>query len=144
MEGARSARARLANAWRLYRIVLEHSNSNGKFEYYVDSTITETHLVDGGVPELATRMAAKIGDALRFSSPVRRIKQSAIVATPPYLASRIDYDPMLPPMQGQSLRRLLSGAAIRGITIYDSSHALRPDSRALIVGRICKSEIDSP
>jgi monoamine oxidase len=112
------------------------ARGNGKFEYYVDNTITETHLVDGGVPELAVRMAAKIGASLRLSSPVRRIKQTAtgveisadnlavdarrvIVATPPFLASRIEYDPMLPPMHGQLLRRLLSGAAIRGITIYD-------------------------
>jgi monoamine oxidase len=112
------------------------ARGGGKFEYYVDSTNTETHLVDGGVPELATRMAAKIGSALRYSSPVRRIKQSAagvevicdgvtvearraIVATPPLLASRIEYDPMLPPVHAQLLRRLLSGAAIRGITIYD-------------------------
>lgn len=112
------------------------ARGGGKFEYYVDNTITETHLVDGGVPELATRIAAKIGSSLRYSSPVRRIKQSAtgvevlcdgvtvearraIVATPPLLASRIEYEPGLPPMQGQLLRRLLSGAAIRGITIYD-------------------------
>jgi monoamine oxidase len=112
------------------------ARGGGKFEYYIDSTITETHLVDGGVPELATRMAAKIGSALRFSSPVRRIRQTAtgvevicdgvtvaarraIVATPPFLASRIEYDPMLPPVHTQLLRRLLSGSAIRGITIYD-------------------------
>ncbi len=43
----------------------------------------------------------------------------AIVATPPYLASRIEYDPMLPPVHRQLLSRFLSGAAIRGITIYD-------------------------
>ncbi len=112
------------------------ARGNGKFEYYIDNTITETHLVDGGVPELAVRIAAKIGAALRLSSPVRRIKQTAtgvevvsdavtvearrvIVATPPFLASRIEYAPMLPPVHGQLLRRLLSGAAIRGITIYD-------------------------
>ena len=112
------------------------ARGGGKFEYYVDSSFTETHLVDGGVPQLAERMGAKLGDALRFSAPVRSIKQSgdavevaadgatvtarrAIVATPPYLASRIVYEPMLPPMHGQLLRRLLSGAAIRGITVYD-------------------------
>jgi monoamine oxidase len=112
------------------------ARGGGKFEYYIDNTITETHLVHGGIPELATRIAAKIGDALRFSSPVRRVKQTAtgvevicdgvtvearraIIATPPYLASRIEYDPMLPPVHRQLLSRFLSGAAIRGITIYD-------------------------
>jgi monoamine oxidase len=112
------------------------ARGGGSFEYYVDSTITETHLIDGGAPELAVRMAAKLGDALHLSSPVRLIKQSSagvevfsdrltvdarrvIVATPPFLASRIEYDPVLPAAQTQLLRRLQSGSAVRGITIYD-------------------------
>ena len=112
------------------------ARGGGSFEYYVDSTITETHLVDGGAPELAVRLAAKLGDALHLSSPVRSIMQSSagvevfsdqltvearrvIVATPPLLASRIEYDPALPDAQSQLLRRMLSGSAIRGITIYD-------------------------
>jgi monoamine oxidase len=112
------------------------ARGGGSFEYYVDSSITETHLVDGGAPELASRLAAKLGDALHVSSPVRLIKQSGdgvevvsdrltvdaqrvIVATPPLLASRIEYEPALPAQQTQLLRRLLSGSALRGITIYD-------------------------
>jgi monoamine oxidase len=112
------------------------ARGGGSFEYYVDTTITETHLVDGGAPELAVRLAVKLGDALHLSSPVRSIRQSSagvevfsdrltvdarrvIVATPPFLASRIQYDPALPAAQTQLLRRLLSGSALRGITIYD-------------------------
>jgi len=112
------------------------ARGGGSFEYYVDSTITETHLVDGGAPELAVRLAGKLGDALHLSSPVRSIKQSSagvevlsdrltvdarrvIVATPPLLASRIEYNPALPAVQTQLLRRMLSGSALRGITIYD-------------------------
>ena len=112
------------------------ARGGGSFEYYIDSTKTETHLVDGGAPELAVRMAARLGDTLHLSSPVRIIKQSSsgvevfsdrlavdarrvIVATPPLLASRIEYDPALPAAQTELLRRLLSGSAIRGITIYD-------------------------
>jgi monoamine oxidase len=112
------------------------ARGGGSFEYYVDSTITETHLVDGGAPELAVRMAGKLGNALQLSSPVRRIEQSSagvevfsdqltvegrrvIVAIPPFLASHIDYEPPLPPTHIQLLRRMLSGSAIRGITIYD-------------------------
>jgi monoamine oxidase len=56
------------------------ARGGGSFEYYVDSTITETHLVDGGVPELANRLAEKLGDAVKLSSPVRLIKQNT--ATP--------------------------------------------------------------
>jgi monoamine oxidase len=112
------------------------ARGGGSFEYYVDTAITETHLVDGGVPELAVRLAVELGDALHLSSPVRSIRQSSagvevfsdrltvdarrvIVATPPFLASRIQYDPALPAAQTQLLRRLLSGSALRGITIYD-------------------------
>jgi monoamine oxidase len=111
-------------------------SGNGSFQYYIDSKITETHLVDGGAPELAVRLAGKIGDSLRLSSPVRRITQSSagvevfsdrvtveaqrvIVAAPPLLASRIEYDPPLPAGHAQLLRHLLSGSAMRGITIYD-------------------------
>jgi monoamine oxidase len=113
------------------------ARGGGSFEYYVDSTITETHLVEGGAPELAVRLAARLGDALQLSSPVRSIRQNdagvevfsdrltvdarrVIVATPPLLASRIEYDPALPDAQSQLLRRMLSGSALRGITIYDA------------------------
>jgi monoamine oxidase len=43
----------------------------------------------------------------------------AIVATPPFVAGRIQYEPMLPPVHTQLFSRLQSGAAIRGITIFD-------------------------
>jgi len=112
------------------------ARGGGSFDYFVDATNTETHLVDGGAPELAIRLAAKLGDALHLSSPVRRISQTGagveivsdrltvearrvIVAVPPLLASRIEYEPMLPPAHSQLLRRMLSGAALRGVTIYD-------------------------
>ena len=44
-----------------------------------------------------------------------------IVATPLLLASRIEYDPAPPEAQAQLLRRMLSGSAIRGITVYDEA-----------------------
>jgi monoamine oxidase len=112
------------------------AQGGGAFEYYVDSTFTESHLVDGGVPELAVRLAAKLNDALHLSSPVRLVKQTTaavevvsdlltveasrvIVAVPPLLASRIAYDPSLPAAKQQLLRRMLSGSIMRGITVYD-------------------------
>ncbi|MGA7427962.1 MAG: FAD-dependent oxidoreductase [Rhodoplanes sp.] len=112
------------------------ARGGGGFEYYVDSTITETHLVDGGTPELAARLGTTLGAALHLSSPVRLIRQNGngvgvvsdrlrvearrvIVATPPSLASRIEYDPALPAAKAQLLRRMVSGSIVRGITIYD-------------------------
>jgi monoamine oxidase len=112
------------------------ARGGGSFEYYVDPTNTETHLVDGGAPEIAVRLAAKLGDAVHLASPVRRIRQTGegvevisdgltvdarrvIVTAPPLLAGRIEYDPPLPESHAQLLRRMMSGSAIRGITIYD-------------------------
>jgi monoamine oxidase len=118
------------------------ARGGGGFQYYVDSTITETHLIDGGSPTLADRLAAQLGESVHLSSPVRRIEQTSagvrvlcdeltvearrvIVAVPPYLASQIDYDPALPAAQMQLLRRMLSGSIVRGITIYDEPFLAR-------------------
>jgi monoamine oxidase len=106
------------------------------FEYYADSRQTETHLVDKGAPEIAAQLAARLDTAVQLASPVRRIAQTndhveitsdrftvrarrVIVATPPVLASRIEYDPLLPPMHGHLLRRLVPGAIIRVHTVYE-------------------------
>jgi monoamine oxidase len=112
------------------------ARGGGGFQYYVDATNTETHLIDGGSPALADCIAEQLGEAVHLSSPVRRIEQAGagvrvisdqltveakrvIVATPPYLASKIDYDPPLPAEQAQLLRRMMSGSIIRAITVYD-------------------------
>ena len=105
------------------------------FEYYVESTRTETHLIDGGVPQVADRMAAELGAAMHLGCPVRLIRQDAagvevvgdslsvaarraIVAVPPPLASRIDFEPALPVEHAQLLARMLPGTMIRVQTIY--------------------------
>jgi monoamine oxidase len=126
----------------------------GGFGYYMDTKQTETHLVDGGAPELAARLAAPLGERLRLASPVRRIRhrddhvevagdrvtvraRHAIVATPPLLASRIEFDPALPPDHASLLRSYPPGAIIRGIATFDepfwradglSGETLAPDS----------------
>jgi monoamine oxidase len=108
----------------------------GGFEYFVDSSVTESHLVQGGAPELAVRLAARLGDAVRLSAPVRRIAQAdhhvdvtadgltvrarrVVVAAPPVLAGRIDYSPPLPAAHDHLMRRLVAGAVTRVHTVYD-------------------------
>jgi len=54
-----------------------------------------------------------------FSDRLMIDAQRVIVATPPFLAGRIEYDPPLPAARTQLLRRMVSGSIIRGITIYD-------------------------
>lgn len=108
----------------------------GGFQYYADTKNTETHLIDGGSPEVASRMAAALPGQVQLSRPVRAIRQfdghvevtadgvkvtarRAVVATPPAVAARIDFDPVLPPAQAHLLRRYLPGAVIKTIISYD-------------------------
>ena len=112
------------------------ARGGGSFEYYTDTKQTETHLVKGGAPELAARLAAGLADAVCLGAPVRTIAQTAddvhvvadtvtvtarrvIVATPPALAGRLEYEPPLPVEHGHLLRRLVPGAIIRFLTVYD-------------------------
>lgn len=111
------------------------ARGGGGFGYYTDSRRTETHLVDGGAPELARRMAGQLGDRVHLSSPVRRITDDGtgvtvvcdrltvrarrvIVAAPPVLAGRIAFDPPLPAACGHLLQRVVPGAIIRVHTVY--------------------------
>ena len=52
------------------------ARGGGTFQYYIDATNTETHLIEGGSPALADRLAADLAEAVHLSSPVRRIEQS--------------------------------------------------------------------
>ena len=108
----------------------------GGFQYYADTKNTETHLIDGGSPELAARIAGALGDRVRLSSPVRAIRQDngsveitadgrkvrarrVVMATPPSVATKIDFDPALSTAQAYLLRRYLPGAVIKTIVSYD-------------------------
>jgi monoamine oxidase len=106
------------------------------FEYYTDSKATETHLVDGGVPEVADRMAAALTGAVCFDSPVRRIAQDGdgatvhagthdvraryvVVAAPPVLAGRIAYEPALPADTSHLLAAMPAGFMLRVQAVYE-------------------------
>jgi monoamine oxidase len=108
----------------------------GSFQYYMDTKQTETHLLEGGTAELAARFAQPLGERLEMSCPVRRIReldggvevegdrtsvraQRVIVAAPPLLAGRIEYDPALPPDHAGLLQSYAPGAVIRGVSTYD-------------------------
>ncbi|MER3454237.1 MAG: oxidoreductase [Acidimicrobiia bacterium] len=91
--------------------------------------------VIGGTMQLAEGLARRLGDAVRFGRPVKSISQRngkveiaagkatvlckrAIVAVPPVLAWRIDYDPPLSPAKDRLLRSLLPGYAIKAHAVY--------------------------
>jgi monoamine oxidase len=135
-------------------MVLAAGGGRSGFQYYLDNKQTETHLVDGGAPELAARFAGPLGERLRLASPVRWIRhredrvevggdhvtvraKRAIIATPPLLASRIEFYPALPAEHASLLRSYPPGAITRVITSYDepfwrddglTGETLAPDS----------------
>ena len=94
--------------------------------------------VVGGSQVLATGLAARLGDAVRLSCPARRIAQdehrvtvdadgvtvdadAVVVAIPPTLAGRIDYEPALPPGRDQLTQRLPMGSVIKSMAVYDEA-----------------------
>jgi monoamine oxidase len=92
-------------------------------------------LVVGGMQSIADRLAAALVGAVRLRAPVRRLRQDAagvdveadgitvragraIVAVPPILAGRIQYEPPLPALRTQLMDRAPTGQAIRCYAVY--------------------------
>jgi monoamine oxidase len=92
--------------------------------------------VEGGTQAIAERIAAHLGKRVLLHSPVRRIVQGstrvtavtdhatirarrAIVAIPPALAGRIDYEPTLPFQRDQLTQRYGQGTLTKVTAVYD-------------------------
>jgi monoamine oxidase len=88
----------------------------------------------GGTQQLSVRMAEELGDRVELSAPVRAIRSDdeaesviagevrarrAIVAAPPALAARIEYDPPLPGPRDQLSQRMPMGSVIKCMAVYD-------------------------
>jgi monoamine oxidase len=90
----------------------------------------------GGSQLVSLRMAEELGEAVRLSSPVRRIAygdegvtveadgvsvraRRVIVAVPPALAGRIEYDPPLPGLRDQLTQRMPQGTVVKCMAVYD-------------------------
>jgi monoamine oxidase len=89
----------------------------------------------GGAPVICERMAERLGDKIELGAPVRRIvdgqgaatvvaggfevrARRVIVAIPPTLAGRIEYDPPLPEARDQLTQRLPQGSLIKVAAVY--------------------------
>ena len=89
-----------------------------------------------GAQSLSLRLADQLGSRVTLSSPVRRISQSedgvvvtsdhltahakrVIVAVPPTLAGRIDYDPPLPSSRDHYTQRSPQGSLLKVEAVYD-------------------------
>jgi monoamine oxidase len=86
----------------------------------------------GGTQQLSVRMAEELGNRVALSSPVRKIRSDdrgvavegvsarrAIVAVPPALAGRIEYDPPLAGPRDQLTQRVPMGSVIKCMAVYD-------------------------
>ena len=117
--------------------VLFYSHSGGSFQRLIATTggAQQDRFV-GGSALIADKLAAKLGDAVRFGAPVSRIEvagdtvtattpagqfrgRRVIVTVPPLLAGRIDYEPALPPWREQLTQRTPMGSVIKCQVIYD-------------------------
>ncbi len=91
--------------------------------------------LDGGAQEIANRVAAKLGDRILLSTPVRSIDQTGaavlvetekgifeaqqvIVAVPPAIAARIAYRPAMPASRNQLTERAQMGSTIKCHAVY--------------------------
>jgi monoamine oxidase len=89
----------------------------------------------GGSQEIAIRVAAELGSRVRLNQAVRTIQQDrsgvtvtatglsvraqrVIVALPPVMAARIDYEPLLPSARDQYTQRAGMGALMKVEAIY--------------------------
>ena len=90
----------------------------------------------GGSQRIALRLAEELGDAVVLGAPVRRIEHGrdgvrvaadeievragrAVVAIPPTLTARIDYDPPLPGHRDQLTQRVAQGSVAKCMAVYD-------------------------
>lgn len=90
----------------------------------------------GGSQQLSIKLAEPLGDDLVLNTPARGVQQTpqgvevrtdwgahnaayAIIAIPPALAARIEYDPPMPPNRDQLTQRMPMGSVIKCIAAYD-------------------------
>ncbi|WP_327355385.1 flavin monoamine oxidase family protein [Streptomyces sp. NBC_01304] len=91
----------------------------------------------GGSQQVPIKLAATLGDKVLLDAPVRTITKSGdrltvaadggvsvsarrvVVAIPPSLAARIEYDPLLPAARDQLSQRLPMGSVGKAVAVYD-------------------------
>lgn len=116
---------------------LFYSASGNSLEHLLSTAGGAQHArVSGGMQQLAERLAEVLGERVRLDEPVLSISQEAdrvhvwtaegacvaprvVVAIPPTLAGRIDYDPPLPPARDALTQRMAHGSVIKTHTVYD-------------------------
>jgi putrescine oxidase len=110
--------------------------SAGSFSNLVDADFILDRRIVGGMQEVSRRLAARVGDDVFLSQPVRRIQygedgvvvtsdgmtvraRQVVLAHAPVLYSRITFDPPLPRRQHQLHQHLSMGLVIKVHAVYD-------------------------
>ncbi len=118
--------------------VLFYARSGGSFQKLIDTTGgAQQDRFAGGSALIAERLADRLGAAtVKLGAPVSKISVTGgkvtatttagqfdgkriIVATPPLLAGRIEYEPALPYWREQLTQRVPMGSVIKCQVIYD-------------------------
>ncbi len=119
---------------------LFYSHSGG----YLDSLFNvqegaQEQRVVGGTQLIAERVADELGGDVILSAPVRKVSLQAgdaetvvveagdhtisarrvVVAVPPALAGRIEFEPAMPPWRDQLTQRMPMGSVIKCMAVYD-------------------------
>ncbi len=118
--------------------VLFYVSAAGGFDKLIDTEGgAQQDRLQGGAQGLALGLAASLGEHLRLAAPVRRIEQrgesvrviadgleveagAAIVATPPAIAARIEFDPVLPKLRSRLAERFQPGRLNKCIALYET------------------------
>ena len=116
---------------------LFYARSNADFETLlaVDRGAQRDRVVGGSV-RVAEGLAALLGDRVRLGAVVRSVRQGAdevavelrdgsrvtgerlVVAIPPMLAGRLEYDPPLPSWRDQLTQKLPAGSVVKAFAAY--------------------------
>jgi monoamine oxidase len=117
--------------------VLFYVSSAGSFDALIDTEGgAQQDRLDGGAQLLALRLAESLGERVRLGAPVRGIAQGkdsvtvfadgveveaerALVALPPALAGRIDFDPALPELRRRLGESLRPGRLTKCMALYE-------------------------
>ena len=112
--------------------------SAGGFDKLIDTEGgAQQDRLDGGAQRLALGLADSFGGRLRLGAPVRRIEQRdggvwvgadgmeieaerAIVALPPALAARIEFEPLLSEQRRELGRRMRPGRVSKCVALYET------------------------
>ena len=116
--------------------VLFYVSAAGSFDMLIDTEGgAQQDRLEGGAQELALRLAASLGERVLLGTPVTRMEQSdagvrllaggvevraerAIIALPPAIAARIEFDPPLPPQRRELGERFQPGALTKCVALY--------------------------